>query len=278
MLNKIRVVIVEDSELARNELKYLLSLHPDVEVVGAFEDTASAWPVIATGEIDGVFLDIHIQTESERAGLDLAIKISNLPSQKPWIVFTSIHDEHALEGYDVDALRFLIPPLTNKEVTRVLDKIRKEYPRNTINPVPSRIEIRHKTIDRDEVIWCTKYVLEDDIRCIESNNNSNTTKVELVSGEILDGINKPLWKWLEEKELPNFQQIYKSCLVNLNHVDGIRPDPFKEDYCHVVTFRGSKHTLPISKKRLDDLRKTLRNKGLEDDNDVNKKASPINKN
>jgi len=41
MLKKMRVMVVEDRPLARDELKYLLSLHPDVEIAGEFEDTAS---------------------------------------------------------------------------------------------------------------------------------------------------------------------------------------------------------------------------------------------
>jgi two-component system LytT family response regulator/two-component system response regulator LytT len=61
MLKKMRIMVVEDRPLARDELKYLLSLHPDVEIADEFEDTASAWPLIEAGNIDGVFLDIDIR-------------------------------------------------------------------------------------------------------------------------------------------------------------------------------------------------------------------------
>jgi DNA-binding LytR/AlgR family response regulator len=89
-MKKMRVMIVEDRPLARDELKYLLSLHPDVEVIAECEDTASAWPLIEAGHIDGVFLDIDIETEGTRAGLDLAYRIDRLAFPRiPWLVFTT---------------------------------------------------------------------------------------------------------------------------------------------------------------------------------------------
>jgi DNA-binding LytR/AlgR family response regulator len=259
-MNKMRVLIVEDRPFARARISYLLTKkHPDVEVVGAFEDTASARPLIEAGNIDGVFLDIHIETEGRRAGLDLAHLIDRLPDQKPWVVFTTGFEEYALPAYKAHPFDYLVKPLTDNKVAEVLERIRKARPNTGIKESPSRIEIKHKVVDRDEVIWPINFVKEDEIKCIQSNNNGNTTKVTLINGEVLDGIHKTLKEWIDEKNLPNIKRIYNSHLVNLNHVNGIRPDPFKQD-CFVVTFRVGDSELPIGRKYLDALRNALRKK------------------
>ena len=256
MLKKMRVIIVEDRPLARDELKHLLSLHPDVEIVGEFEDTVGAWPLIETGSIDGVFLDIDIHSEGERAGLDLAYRIDRLGlSQKPWLVFTTGFEEHALEAHLVSPCGYLLKPLDDAKVARVLDRIRKETAKIQAPP-PPRIEIKHKTVNRDETVWWTKYISPDEILYIQSNNNGNTVKVQLINGEVLDGVNLALKKWKKAYDFPDLLQIHKSHLVNLRHVNGHKPDPFKAEG-HNVTFRNSSAELAVGKTYMDRLLKAL---------------------
>lgn len=254
MSKKMRVLIVEDRPLARDELKYLLSLHPDVEVVGAFEDTTSAWPLIEAGHTDGVFLDIDIETEGQRAGLDLAFRIDRLAlPQLPWLVFTTGFEEYALAAHQVRPFGYLVKPLNDASVALVLDKIRKTKP---FTAPSRRLEIKHKTANRGETIWGTRYISPDEILYIQTSGNSNTVKVQLVQGEVLDGVYIPLNRWKTEYDLPTFMQIHKSHLVNLNHVNGHKPDPFKIDG-HNVTFRGCNIELAVGRNYLDDLRKAL---------------------
>ncbi len=256
MLKKMRVMIVEDRPLARDELSYLLSLHPDVEIVGACEDTAGAWPLIEAGLIDGVFLDIDIETEGQRAGLDLAYRIDRLAlPKKPWLVFTTGFKEHALEAHRVSPCGYLLKPLNDAKVAQVLDRIRKGVA--LIQPPPPlRIEIKHKTVSRGETVWCIKYISPDEILYIQTNNNGNSVKVQLVTGEVLDGVNLALKTWKENYDLPDLMRIHRSHLVNLKHVNGRKPDSFKVD-CYNVTFRGSTIELAVGGNYLDDLRKAL---------------------
>ena len=255
-MKKMRVMIVEDRPLARDELKHLLSLHPDVDVVGAFEDTACAWTLIENGPIDGVFLDIDIHSEGERAGLDLAYRIDRLPlPQKPWLVFTTGFEEHALEAYLVCPYGYLLKPLDDAKVARVLDRIRKETAKIQA-PLPPRIEIKHKTVNRDETVWWTKYIIPDEILYIQTIKESSTVKVQLVTGEALDGVNLALKRWKETYDLPDLMQINRSHLVNLRHVNGHKPDLFKVEG-HNVTFRNSSTELAVGKTYMDKLLKAL---------------------
>jgi DNA-binding LytR/AlgR family response regulator len=257
-LKKLRVLIVEDRFLARDELRYLLSLHPDVEIIGECEDTTSAWPLIESGTIDGLFLDIDFETEGKRAGLDLAVRIDRLSLPRlPWVVFTTGYEDYALAAHQVRPFGYLVKPLNDAKVAHVLDRIRKAGQQHIlVNPALNRIEIKHKTEDRGETIWCTKYLNPDEILYIQANNNGNTVKVQLVEGDVLDRVHLPLNRWKVDFDLPTFIQIHKSHLVNLLYVNGHKPDPFKIDG-HNVTFRGCNTELAIGKNFLGDLRKAL---------------------
>ncbi|MEQ1560242.1 MAG: response regulator [Methyloglobulus sp.] len=121
-----RIVIVEDNFNHRNKLIDLLSLHPDVELVGAFADTASAWPVITAGNIDGAFLDIEILTEGKQAGLDLALRINKLSLPTTWIAFTSaLPEKSVLTGRKIGYIGYLEKPLNENQVAQILNKARK---------------------------------------------------------------------------------------------------------------------------------------------------------
>ena len=88
-------------------------------------------------------------------------------------------------------------------------------------------------MNRGETVWCTKYISPDEILYIQTNNNGGTVKVQLIQGEMLDGVHLALNRWKEAYDLPDFMQIHRSHLVNLNHVNGHKTDPFKRgSQCH----------------------------------------------
>jgi DNA-binding LytR/AlgR family response regulator len=253
---KMRVIIVEDRPLARDELKHLLSLHPDVEVVGAYEDTAGAWPLIEAGNIDGVFLDIDIETEGQRAGLDLAYRIDRLVLPRlPWLVFTTGYEEYALAAIQVQPFGYLVKPLDDAKLAQVLDRIRKaEQQDKTIKSSPPCIEIKHRIMRDGETVGCIRYVSPDEILYIQTIKDSSTVKVQLANGEVLDGVHIALNRWKDDYDLPDLMQIHRRHLVNLNYVNGLRPDPFRVDGYN-VTFRGCDIELEMGRNYLDSFRK-----------------------
>ena len=247
---KMRVLIVEDRQLAREELQFMLSRHPDIEVVAECEDTASAWPLIETGQVDGVFLDIDIETEGERAGLDLALRIQNIRGTKqPWIVFTTGRDEWALDAHQVRPFGYLLKPLKDGDLAQVLDKIRQAGQDKPVN-AKRLVRIKYRKLIRGESLLSTKYVYADDIKYVRSDFGSDKVKVILASGEELSGVNETLAKWLEK--VPELTQIHKSHLVNLKYADGYQPDPFQVD-SYQLTFACCDDLLAIGRKHIKNL-------------------------
>ena len=238
----LRALIVEDRESARNVLRKLLSRHPDVVLVAECEDTAGAWPIIedpASG-LDVVFLDIDIQTEGERADMDLAYRIDRLlRPQKIRIVFTTAYDTFALEAHEVQPFGYLVKPIDEAKVLQVLHRIRAD---NMQHPpsVPMPIEIKYRTLVHSEAVWCTRFVLPADILYIQSDDS--TVNVHLLSGEVLERVNRPLKNWQE----PCFMQVHKSFVLNFDNVNGYKKNPFNEEG-YKATFTGATKDIPIGK-------------------------------
>lgn len=256
--HKMRVLIVEDRPHARDELKYLLSLHPDIEVVGECEDTASAWPLIQTGNIDSLFLDIDIETEGPRAGLDLALRIDrSYMDNPPRMVFVTGFNVWARSAIEVQPFGFLDKPLNDAELARTLDRIRQDQLRKNVHPKSQRFMIRHRETIGGESEFSLRRVLADEIVYIKTEAMRNEVNIKLANGDLLKGVRGPLRHWAEElKLLPEFMQIYRSHLVNLVWVSGMRRNPFSEEGFNVI-FKDCNDVLPIGRDFLAEFQNRL---------------------
>ncbi|WP_296046046.1 LytTR family DNA-binding domain-containing protein [uncultured Alteromonas sp.] len=110
-----RVVIVEDSRLARLELCEQLSQLPDVTLVGQADTVESARGMINELQPDLILLDIDLPGGN---GFDLLEQLEVLPL----VVFTTAYDEFAVRSFEVDALDYLLKPITLPRLTKALTK------------------------------------------------------------------------------------------------------------------------------------------------------------
>lgn len=253
MVNKRRVLIVDDEALARDELAAMLrSRHLDIEVIGAVESTARAWELIQVDEaIEGIFLDIDIQTESRRSGLDFAFNLQRL-EKKPWIVFVTGYCEHALEAFQSFPINYLLKPIDNASIDRTLDWVRQNFP--SIKFQARRLAVHHRLDDASgEKLFCTDYLDFDDILYIQKNNGINTVKIGLTNGEVLDGVNGTIKEW----EMHGFFRIHRGKLVNLHHVRREEPR-IGENTVYKIVFKNSPVKLAIGPDFLPALRERLK--------------------
>jgi two-component system, LytTR family, response regulator len=100
-----RIVLIDDERLAREELRGMLTELPGAEVVGEAGHVKEALQVIARTSPDLVFLDIEMPGGT---GFDL---LARLPSPQPEVIFVTAYDEHALRAFEVNALAYLLKPL-----------------------------------------------------------------------------------------------------------------------------------------------------------------------
>ncbi|NOU22410.1 MAG: response regulator transcription factor [Methyloglobulus sp.] len=255
MVNKRRVILVDDEPLARVGLKNSLKCrHPDFDVVAEAESAAEAWELVEQdGKIDGVFLDIHIQSESERAGLDLAFALNHLVDP-PWIIFVTGYAEHALEAHEIHAVGYLVKPLEEAKVDSLLDWIRKNRPVSR----QGRISIRHRIKNGlAEYEWRTEFVDLNEILYIHKNKSVNTVRVHLAQGIVLDGINATLATWETQLCQHGFLKIGKSSIVNLKLVRSLISPPAGSEV-YKLSFKCGIDELSVGLDYLDKLHKAMK--------------------
>lgn len=114
----VRYLIVDDEAPGRANLRLAMAAHPDWLLVAECEGTAAARAVLASQDVDLVFLDIQMPGES---GLVLAREISRLRAP-PLVVFVSAHSEHAIAAFEVHALDYLLKPLSDARLAQTVER------------------------------------------------------------------------------------------------------------------------------------------------------------
>src|SRR5438270_9552020 len=116
-------VIVDDEQLARDELAYLLKNADDVTVVAQGKNGLEAVSLIKEHNPDLVFLDVQMP------GLDGFGVIKKLLDKKvplPKIVFATAFDQYAVKAFEVNAVDYLLKPFDKKRVTQAIQKARAQ--------------------------------------------------------------------------------------------------------------------------------------------------------
>ena len=132
MSEKIRTIIVEDEELARNLLKSFLKDQENIEVVAECENGFEGVKMINELKPDLVFLDINMP---EISGLSFAKSINN--SVK--VIFTTAYREYAVDGFDLQAVDYLLKPISFGRLMQSINKYLSENQQVDFDE-PARIE------------------------------------------------------------------------------------------------------------------------------------------
>lgn len=119
-MSTLRTAIVDDEPLARARLSRLLQRQPDVEIAGSYEDGARALDALRRQPVDVVFLDIRMP---EVDGFTL---LEQLPTaSRPLVVFVTAYPAHALDAFDVQAVDYLLKPLSEQRLAQALARVRE---------------------------------------------------------------------------------------------------------------------------------------------------------
>jgi two-component system LytT family response regulator/two-component system response regulator LytT len=121
----LRVVIVDDEPLARQELEYLLGASGYVDVVGVGANGIAALELIGAHRPDVVFLDVQMP------GLDGFGVIKRLIDRKmtlPQVVFATAYDRYAVKAFEVNAVDYLLKPFDRVRVAQTVERARARVP------------------------------------------------------------------------------------------------------------------------------------------------------
>jgi two-component system LytT family response regulator/two-component system response regulator LytT len=115
-------VIVDDEQLARDELTYLLKSVDDVSIVAQGHNGLEAVSLVKEHSPDILFLDVQMP------GLDGFGVIKKLIDKKvplPQIIFGTAFDQYAVKAFEVNAIDYLLKPFDKKRVLQAIEKARK---------------------------------------------------------------------------------------------------------------------------------------------------------
>lgn len=208
-MKKIKAVIVEDSRLARNELKELIKNHPEIEIIGEAENVDSGFKLIQETQPDLLFLDINMP---EKDGFELLEMLDKVPIT----IFTTAFDEYAIKSFEYNALDYLLKPINPKRFAQSIEKvsqnlIEKEEKSN------KKLTLNNQIFIRDgEKCWLVKIA---DIFLFEVDGNY--TKVFFQDEKAI--LNKSLNN-IEEK-LPDdfFFRANRNQIINIEYILKIDP-------------------------------------------------------
>lgn len=113
-----RVFLVDDETLALERLARMLRETGRVEIVGAESDPESALEQLNQNPVDALFLDIHMPGLS---GFDLLQQLT----WQPLVVFTTAHDDYALQAFEVHSIDYLLKPIEPEQLDRALNKLER---------------------------------------------------------------------------------------------------------------------------------------------------------
>jgi len=118
-MSRLRVVIVDDERLARAELRRLLAVHPQVEIVGEAEDADTALSLIREQRAELAFLDIQMPGMN---GLQLAAELDSACQ----FVFCTAFDSFAIDAFGLNALDYLVKPVVPERLAQTLARVKTQ--------------------------------------------------------------------------------------------------------------------------------------------------------
>ena len=164
-----RLLIVDDERPARDRLRRMLALHPDVELVGEARDAVEALELVARLAPDALLLDIQMP---EVSGLELA---ASLPAPAPLVVFVTAYDQYAIPAFDANAVDYLLKPYDQERLRRALQRLRG---RLALQPAPAAAAAAGAALAGQPLRQllvsergATRVVPVDDINWLESADN-----------------------------------------------------------------------------------------------------------
>lgn len=203
-------VIVEDSRLARNELKELLKNHTDIAILGEAENVDKGYELIQNAHPDILFLDINMP---EKDGFELLEMLDEVPIT----IFTTAFDEYAIKSFEYNALDYLLKPINQKRFDQALEKAKTKLVEKQESDTTKRLTTSSQIFIKDgEQCWLVKI---GEISHFEIVGNYS---------RVFFGAQKPmLYKSLNqiEEKLPeaHFFRANRQQIVNTNYISGVVP-------------------------------------------------------
>lgn len=249
---KLKALIIDDEEPARQELRYILEEIAGIEIVGEGENAKDALKLLAATECSVVFLDIQMPGMS---GIELGEVLKSL-KKPPAVIFVTAYEEYALQAFEVDAVDYILKPFESSRIEQAIKKVlsmqkgdggENKKPEEELS-VPAvsleRIPLEYK--------GRTLLLAQDDIAYIYTQNEA----VYVRTIDDKEYLARFTLKDLEQRlSSDKFFRTHRCYIVNLSRIKEITPY-FSGTY--TVTLDDKQKTeIPVSRNQARKLKKIL---------------------
>jgi two-component system, LytTR family, response regulator LytT len=260
----LRVMVVDDEQLAREELCFQLEQLGDVEIVAQAGNGPEALSAFERCDADLVFLDVQMPGLS---GFEVAHQLLQREDDCPALVFVTAFDQHAIEAFEVNAVDYLLKPVEASRLEQALSRARRrisaersssptsaplnEHLEQIVKLMQSRqgrreqvavkVGERFMLVQADEIIYAS--LAEESIN--------------IVTGQVSGTSNHRTLDDLQARLDPEiFWRVHRSHLVNINKIKEIVPW-FSRNY--ILRMKDAKGTeIPVSRSQTKRLREYLK--------------------
>lgn len=200
-----KILIVDDEPLARNELRYLLDQQEEnykIDEADSIEETLTA---LLSETYDLLFLDINLMNES---GLTLAEKVNKM-QHPPLIVFATAYDMYAVKAFELNAMDYILKPFEPERIKQTINKAKSKL-MNVEENIVEPNQPQSLSIQVDDKIYVLS--LKDIIALYveESMLHISTTRHNFV-------VHEPLSTY-EKKLDQRFLRIHRSSIINKQYI------------------------------------------------------------
>ncbi|MGH9491253.1 MAG: LytR/AlgR family response regulator transcription factor [Terriglobales bacterium] len=213
-MRPLAAMIVDDERLARDSLRQLLAAHPDVTVIAEARDAAQAAARLAANPPDLLFLDIQMPGDS---GLEMLERLED----PPLTIFTTAYDAFALRAIELEALDYLLKPVSPRRLSQALERARQRLAALTA-PAPAPLDLARQPLrqvfvrDRERC-WLVRLA---DIALFQSEGNY--TRLFFAGHRPL--IPRALAALESRLDPAMFFRANRAEVVNLRWIEGIEPE------------------------------------------------------
>jgi two-component system, LytTR family, response regulator LytT len=253
----ISALIIDDEELARDELAYLLESAKDVDVVAQGANGIEAVELIEEHHPDLVFLDVQMPGLN---GFGVIKKLVDRKARVPHIVFATAFDNYAVHAFEVNAIDYVLKPFDKARIAKAVQRAKKaveatSLPAERIESLVSHLEQartqpakilvksqqRLLLVDADDVIYAS---IADGLITIvarEVEGSSNYRTIEELQNSL---------------DSDRFWRAHRSYLVNINQIKEVVPW-FKSSYMLKMNDKKGSE-IPVSRAQTKRLRELFR--------------------
>ena len=206
-MSDIRCIIVDDEPLSLETLEAYIKDTPNLQLVAQCQDAFQALDILKKQSIDLIFLDINMPKLS-------GISMLKSLEKSPLVIFTTAYSEHAVEGFELDAIDYLLKPFSFERFVKAVNKASDRLENNDKSKadyIMLKSDKKIYKIDLDDILYIQAY--GDYVKVVSTQKTVLTHRT---------------MKNMEENlQNEHFIRIHKSYIIAIKHIKVIEGNQVK---------------------------------------------------